>query len=820
MPISFGFVPGKNGGKNARVEYQRYNDRNSFRSPVPPPPGKGLGGKIIKGAGKLIKAVLTVPAVQFGLLTFGMWASLERPTANGEIPDHIRNPGERQETREKTPGGQTPGVAYYCSIECFNPWTNRWLTAYTRKNEYKLLYAPIRGYEEDTAYAVGSDPNGNERRVTFIRVNNRPVWPNGQHNFTNTSTELRNFRIFALNGEGDTTNGKEDTTNEQTNSTTDHAELDGWTYKFDKTICFDRNGEPVTLKPPNLKAPGVNKANVKPPPSILEQGEVPSATYTPPGPPPPAKKYTQGGDVDTKVYKFGKINLDDKDTTKDLETPNVISKTKVRRADGTIEITTVREATPKVMEQFKKNLKDANRQSENAQEVIEADRKWRNLEDGVGLDRVPNELDKYKQEFRDKIEANKRSPFGEVDWYGITPSKFDGTDDWKYPFGRPDDKSKEKQPQKTTNRLPMPEPDRPEDPQLEPTPTPEPVKQTSTVDDPIKDKIDKLPTIDDIAIAVAGLDIIKQIAQKAGTANPVCQAEGLRPAINRNNATTASAQVAILGQGAITQTTVNAINSVVTNGKYGLQAIQTFAETAWKATRADKIVNALNTLLIVHNAMMLSNNIASTTSEALNLGLEALGIKDEEDKRIDIGGAIKSKLTSILQNWIGVEKYKQLTLRLASANRIYQSGANIVYGLRNVFDAGQYLVENISENVAFIGNALRRDGVVRENSYQEGDTQSWKIADIGQVLEVDSIYIDAPNQDSFDLEVYDEKNEKLLDLTISRNRSPYDLPNAPLTTDLTLVIRARNTINTCTILCRPAILLADYLSRELQAAIS
>ena len=102
---------------------------------------------------------------------------------------------------------------------------------------------------------------------------------------------------------------------------------------------------------------------------------------------------------------------------------------------------------------------------------------------------------------------------------------------------------------------------------------------------------------------------------------------------------------------------------------------------------------------------------------------------------------------------------------------------------------------------------------------KEGDTQSWKIADIGQVLEVDSIYIDAPNQDSFDLEVYDQNNEKLLDLTISRNESPYDLPNAPLTTDLTLVVRARNTINTCTILCRPAVLLADYLSRELQAAL-
>ena len=341
-----------------------------------------------------------------------------------------------------------------------------------------------------------------------------------------------------------------------------------------------------------------------------------------------------------------------------IKTPKIISDTLSRRADGTTQRTIVREATEEELKEFK--------------------------ERGEQIKVIRNS----------SVTTNQRTP---------SVSK------------------------KTTSQ-PVPEPDQTPTTQTSTTPT-TPTKQTPTVDDPIKDKIDKLPTVDDIAIAVAGLDIIKQIAQKAGTANPICQAEGLRPAINRNNDSTGLARVAILGQGQVTQIAVNTANStlthptwglqaIVTNANYGLEKIQGYASTAWKATRADKIVNALNTLLIVHNAMMLSNNIASTTSEALNLGLEAIGIRDEEDKPIDIGGAVKGKLTSILQNWIGEEKYRQLTLRLASANRIYQSGANIVYGLRNVFDAGQYLVENISENVSFIGNALRRDGVVRENSYR------------------------------------------------------------------------------------------------------
>ena len=110
----------------------------------------------------------------------------------------------------------------------------------------------------------------------------------------------------------------------------------------------------------------------------------------------------------------------------------------------------------------------------------------------------------------------------------------------------------------------------------------------------------------------------------------------------------------------------------------------------------------------------------------------------------------------------------------------------------------------VTEYIRLIGKYLK-----------EGDIQSWDISNIGQMVEIDNIYIDAPNQDSFDLEVYDQNNEKLLDLTVSRNETPLDLPNAPLTEDLRLVIRARNIINTVVIICRPAVLLADFVSNEL-----
>ena len=167
----------------------------------------------------------------------------------------------------------------------------------------------------------------------------------------------------------------------------------------------------------------------------------------------------------------------------------------------------------------------------------------------------------------------------------------------------------------------------------------------------------------------------------------------------------------------IDRNTTRTVNTV-TDANFGLAKIQDFAETAWKATRADKIVNALNTMLIIHNGFMLSNNMLDTVSEVAEVGLEILGIRDEEDKPIDIGGAIGSKIKGLLERTLGSSRYEELTKDLASKIRIYQSGANILYNIRSIFDSAQNIAETTGENVAFIGNALRRDGVVRENSYR------------------------------------------------------------------------------------------------------
>ena len=90
-------------------------------------------------------------------------------------------------------------------------------------------------------------------------------------------------------------------------------------------------------------------------------------------------------------------------------------------------------------------------------------------------------------------------------------------------------------------------------------------------------------------------------------------------------------------------------NDAVRSSSYGLQAINNFINTAWQAANVDKVLNAINTIGVLHNAMMLSHNIGETLGETISIGLNAIGIKDSTTgEAIDINGIVKSKLNALI----------------------------------------------------------------------------------------------------------------------------------------------------------------------------
>jgi endonuclease/exonuclease/phosphatase family metal-dependent hydrolase len=239
-------------------------------------------------------------------------------------------------------------------------------------------------------------------------------------------------------------------------------------------------------------------------------------------------------------------------------------------------------------------------------------------------------------------------------------------------------------------------------------------------------KIDNknFPSVADIALAVAGADIFRQIF--ANTSNPpklTCQAPTLVPPVSAKvsavNTAVVGLQTVTIAQSTAIKTAVTQNFNLLSHSQHGLQAIQGFASKAWKATKADKIMNALTTAVVIHNAMMLSSNLTQTISEATNLALDALGIRDESDNLIDIGAAIRGKIDAILSSLLGEANYKALTTRLAAANRVYQASANVYNLIREIGDTTRSITEVACENTGKIGNALLESGAVYENAYEK-----------------------------------------------------------------------------------------------------
>lgn len=168
----------------------------------------------------------------------------------------------------------------------------------------------------------------------------------------------------------------------------------------------------------------------------------------------------------------------------------------------------------------------------------------------------------------------------------------------------------------------------------------------------------------------------------------------------------------------IKTTTTNTFN-LVNHAQHGLEAIQNFASTAWRVTRADKIMTGVSLALTLHNAMMLSNNVLQTVSEATEMSLNALGIRDETDEPIDIGGAIKEKISALLTKLLGETAYAELTAKIVKANRIYQSSINLLDTVHSLYDSARTVAELTAENTGKIGNALRESGAVYEDAYEE-----------------------------------------------------------------------------------------------------
>lgn len=213
---------------------------------------------------------------------------------------------------------------------------------------------------------------------------------------------------------------------------------------------------------------------------------------------------------------------------------------------------------------------------------------------------------------------------------------------------------------------------------------------------------------------------------------------------------------------------VKVIEREIKNEDYGLEKIQEDANTAWESTQNDKAMNATNLAFSIHNALMLSNNLPATITEASRIDFKVLQLTDRAGESYDANAAINNKTQALLPIFTSLEERAALTSRIAKVNRVYQTGINLLDTTYGFFDSARTLAEMTAENTGKIGNALRESCTVYEDAYEEFvetiEPQNTSFKKLGKLREEVTSIVDVFNsieQISSDVVEFEEVANKL-----------------------------------------------------------
>lgn len=137
----------------------------------------------------------------------------------------------------------------------------------------------------------------------------------------------------------------------------------------------------------------------------------------------------------------------------------------------------------------------------------------------------------------------------------------------------------------------------------------------------------------------------------------------------------------------------------------------------WKSKAIDRALALLNLAASLHNAAMLSRNLATTLGQVIENILATIGIKDPDENVRGLSELIGNTVEGIVKAVIGEQNYIELTTAWKKANIIYTAAINTYQLLNDSFYAIAEGMELIGKYNAKIGNALKKGGVVLESAY-------------------------------------------------------------------------------------------------------
>ena len=159
-------------------------------------------------------------------------------------------------------------------------------------------------------------------------------------------------------------------------------------------------------------------------------------------------------------------------------------------------------------------------------------------------------------------------------------------------------------------------------------------------------------------------------------------------------------------------------------------------------TIVDRAIGVANFAMNVHTSLMLSNALGKTLAGIVDTAMGADGFQftNTSGQTTTASRAFTSNVSALIVNLIGQDLYTELTDDWKVANRIYQSGTNLLNKTERLLSGQSKIAQKSGIDVANIGNALRANGIVNPNSYppmaatKEANTPTELLTDVNTPL--------------------------------------------------------------------------------------
>lgn len=148
-----------------------------------------------------------------------------------------------------------------------------------------------------------------------------------------------------------------------------------------------------------------------------------------------------------------------------------------------------------------------------------------------------------------------------------------------------------------------------------------------------------------------------------------------------------------------------------------LKRASDFASKTWDFLQVDRVLNVMTWIAVLHNAYMLSNNIAQTLFSAISISLDVFGVEKADGTAFDVGKIVSDFTEGFFKQIFGVETVEGIKANWKKFNRIYQAATNLMFTMQSLMYSMLDSLEVVGNYVAKIGNAARIFGTFAENAY-------------------------------------------------------------------------------------------------------